>query len=192
MSAPRWYRGTPEWLWGAVIALALALALWGAGVWTMRAIQADERAAVLREGDALLRQATAHAAQLAHERDSLRQVVARVDTVIVERIRRIRDTAWLPADPSPVVVLAACRAELERLASDCDAFRATATTALAKADTIRRGDSTVIAGLSLQLAAIRRADSVRVVREGRASRWRWVERGALAGSLVANVFLMRR
>lgn len=188
MSAPRWYRGTPPWLWGAVIALALALALVGAGWATVGAIRSSERAAVLEEGDALTRAALARGDTLARAVDSLRSAVATVDTVLVTRLRTVRDTAWLPADTTPVVVLGACRAQLDTLAQDCAAFRETATTALAQATTIRRGDSTVIAGLSLQLAAIRRADSVRAAQQSRRSRLRVATDAACVGAVAAHFF----
>lgn len=184
-----YYRPAPtRFVWGVVIALALAVALFFAARASVDAIRQDERATVLREGDALLRDALVRGATLARERDSLAAVVAQVDTVLVTRIRRIRDTAWLPADTSPTVVLRACRAQLDSLATDCDAFRHAATTALAKADTSRRSDSTVIAGLSWQLAAIRRADSIKAVALSRFSRWRSLERGVCVGSIAANVF----
>jgi hypothetical protein len=145
-------------VWGVVISLALALALWCAARFTVAAIRASERAAVLREGDALLAQATAYTRVLARERDSLRALVRTADTVLVTRLRTVRDTTWLPAAPEQR--LPACLAQLDSLATDCTTYRRAATLALAQADTIRRGDSTVIAGLSLQLAARRRADSL--------------------------------
>ena len=188
-----YYRPSPtRFVWGVVIALAILAALFVAGRATVRAIAADERARVMRSGDALLQQALAHGRRLAHERDSLAAVVARVDTVLVTRLQRVRDTAWLPADTASVVRLAACTAELTGLATDCASFRHAATTALAKADTSRRGDSTVIAGLSTQLAAIRRADSLKAGELTRRSRWRAIERGVCVGSVAANVFTFTR
>lgn len=161
----------------AAIALALLAALVTAAVLAVRAIRADTRAAVLREGDALLQQSLAHARTLARERDSLRLVVAHVDTVLVTRIRRVRDTAWIPADTAPTVVLGACRAELTALASACESYRSAATTALAHADTLRRADSTTITALQQQLAA--RPDVVPP-----RSRWR-----SLAGAVVGTAAL---
>lgn len=189
MTRPRYYRArvTPV-LWGVGVALAIALGLWFAHRQALTWARADERARVLREGDALLQQALARGAALARERDSLRTVVAQVDTVLVTRLRTIRDTAWLPADTTPRVRLAACRAQLDTLAQDCETFRRAATTALAQADTIRRGDSTVIAGLSLQLAGIRRADSVRATQHSRRSRLRLVTDGVCAGAVAAHLF----
>lgn len=188
-----YYRPSPARLvWGIVIALALAVALFFGARASVDAIRQDERATVLREGETLLREALARGATLARERDSLAAVVAHVDTVLVTRIRRIRDTAWMPADTSPVVVLRACRAQLDSLATDCDAFRHAATTALAKADTSRRGDSTVIAGLSWQLAALRRADSIKAAGAARGTKWRAAGVGVCAGSLAAHVFTLTR
>jgi hypothetical protein len=188
VSTPRWYRGTPPWLWGMVVALALALALWLAGWSTVGAIRASERAKVMAEGDALTRMALARGDALARQNDSLRAVVTHVDTVLVERIRRVRDTAWLPADTAPVVVLAACRAQLDTLATDCDTYRRTATLALAQADTTRRRDSAAVVGLSLQLAAMRRADSVRASQQSRRSRLRLVTDGVCAGAVAGHLF----
>lgn len=188
-----YYRPSPvRVLWGVGIVLALALALWLMGRATVAAIRADERASVLRDGDALLAQALAYGAKLSRERDSLAALVAQRDTVLVTRIRHIRDTAWLPADTSPRVRLAACRAQLDTLATDCDLFRRTATTALAKADTIQRRDAAALAGLSWQLAAVRRADSIKATQLSARSRWRSVERGVCAGSLAAHVFTLTR
>lgn len=188
MKMPRWYRGTPPWLWGVVISLALLCALGWGGWLTLSWARADERRIVTAEGDALLRGALERGAALARERDSLRAVVAHVDTVLVTRIRRIRDTAWIPADTAPAVVLGACRAQLDTLAQDCDAYRRAATTALAQADTIRRGDSTVIAGLSLQLAAVRRADSIRTAGLTRRSRLRRTADAVCVGAVAAHFF----
>lgn len=194
MSTPRWYRGTPPWLWGMVIALALALALWFAGWSTVGAIRAAERAKVMAEGETLTRLALARGDALARQNDSLRAVVAHVDTVLVERIRRVRDTAWLPdtilltpANRSSAV-MAACRAQLDTLATSCDTYRRTAVAALAQADTTRRRDSAAVVGLSLQLAAIRRADSVRATASDRRSRWRHAAGAVCVGSVAAHFF----
>ena len=181
----------PPWLWGVVISLALLCALGWGGWLTLSWARADERRIVTAEGDALLRAALDRGAALALERDSLRAVVAHVDTVLVTRIRRIRDTAWIPADTAPAVVLGACRAQLDTLAQDCDAYRRAATTALAQADTIRRGDSTVIAGLSTQLAAIRRADSIRATSASQGARWRAFAGGVCVASLAGNYWQWR-
>lgn len=189
MTRPRYYRArvTPV-LWGVGVALAIALGLWFAHRQQMAWARADERARVLREGDALLQQALARGAALARERDSLRVLVAQVDTVLVTRLRTIRDTAWMPADTTPVVVLAACRAQLDTLAQDCDTFRRAATTALAQADTIQRRDSAAIAGLSLQLAGIRRADSVRATQQARRARVRLATDAVCVGAVAAHLF----
>ena len=186
MSLPRYYRGAwREMAAGVSIALAIVAALIWAGTASVQAIRANERQRVLREGDALLQHALADRRRVTRERDSLAAIARQIDTVLVTRIRRIRDTAWLPADTSPVVRLAACRATLDTLATDCDLFRRTASTAIAKADTIHRRDSAAIAGLSWQLAAVRRADSVRATQDARRATWRTLERAAWAVSLVA-------
>jgi hypothetical protein len=192
VSTPRWYRGTPPWLCGVVISLALLCALGWGGWLTLSWARADERAAVVREGDALTRLALARGDSLAREADSLRAIVAHVDTVLVTRIRRIRDTAWLPADTAPAVVLGACRSQLDSLATDCDTFRRAASTALAQADTITRRDAAAIAGLSLQLAAVRRADSIRATQGQRRSRFRRAADGVCVGAVAAHLFQWSR
>jgi hypothetical protein len=171
-----------------VISLALIASLAWGGWLTLSWARADERRVVLAEGDALTRLALSRGDALARTVDSLRAAVAHVDTVLVERIRRVRDTAWLPADTAPVVVLAACRAQLDTLATECETFRRTATLALAQADTTRRRDSAAVAGLSLQLAAIRRADSVRATASDRRSRWRHAAGAVCVGSVAAHFF----
>ncbi|MFN8996598.1 MAG: hypothetical protein ACK5X3_23460, partial [Pseudomonadota bacterium] len=95
MRPQRWYRGTPPWLWGLVIALALAVALWLAGTLTVRSIRAAERMAVLREGDRLMAQALTYS-----------RVQARlIDSLTVEAARR--DTVWLRAKAAAKAVTAA-------------------------------------------------------------------------------------
>ena len=188
MSTPRWYKGTPPWLWGVVISLALIASLAWGGWLTLSWARADERRVVLAEGETLTRLALARGDALARQNDSLRAAVAHVDTVLVERIRRVRDTAWLPADTAPHVRLAACIAVVDSLATECGTFRRTATLALAQADTTRRRDSAAVAGLSLQLAAIRRADSVRASQQSRRSRLRLVTDGVCVGSVAAHFF----
>ena len=150
-------RSYPPVLWGVVIALAIAAALVFAHRSAVAAAVTAERAKVLGEGEALLRLSLAHSADLKRQADSLRAVVAHVDTVVVSRLRTVRDTAWLPADTSPVVRLAACRAQLDTLATDCERFRATATAALANADDRHRADSTTLAAQSIITAGITRS-----------------------------------
>lgn len=189
MTTPRYYRRAwREALVSMAVAFVLAVALWIAGSRTVAAIRQDERAKLHREGDALLQQSLAHARTLRRERDSLAAVVARVDTVLVTRIRRVRDTAWLPADTTPVVVLAACRVELDQLATACESFRVAATTALATADTLSRRDSAVIAGLTRRLAATRRADSATIATLSRRPRWRTLV-GAVVGTAALTTLL---
>lgn len=187
-----YYRPAPTRLvWGVVMALLLAWALWLAGRATLAAVRDDERARVLAEGSALTRQALEHAQRLARERDSLAVLVAQRDTVLITRIKRVRDTAWLPADTTPAVRLVACRAQLDTLATACDTFRQAASVALAKADTSSRRDSAALAGLSLQLAAVRRADSLKAVQLAGGARRHAFERGACAAAIVGNVLQWR-
>ena len=189
---PVWSRLAP-YAWWVVICLALALACWFAGRATVQAIRQDERLKVLAEGDRLAALTNdAHRVTLARVRDSLRLALADVDTVLVRRLTVVHDTSWLPADTAAPVRLAACRVQLDSLAQSCASFRETATIALAKADTIQRRDSAAIAGLSLRLATIRRADSLKAVSIASRSRWRSLEQGVCAGSVAFNVFTLIR
>lgn len=184
-------------VWGAVVALALALALWFAARATADAIRQDERQRVLTEGHELLEQALAEGQRLAGERDSLRVLVGQRDTLLIERIVQAKQEAALPIPPASdtsalVAAVRSCRATLDTLATECEAFRAMATAALAKADTSAQRDAAVMAGLTMQLAVIRRDDSTKAARAQRASKWRTVERGVCVGSLAANVFTFSR
>lgn len=185
----RYYR--PAWsliLWQIGGAVALALALWFAGRASLDRIRQTERRRVLAEAAVLERQLLASATRLQHERDSLAHVVAQVDTVLVTRLRTIRDTAWLPADTTPRVRLAACRAQLDTLVTDCTTYRRVASTALAKADTIMRRDSAVIAGLTVRLTATRRADSATIAALSERPRWRTLV-GAVIGTAALTSLL---
>ena len=197
MTTPRWYRGAPSWLWGAVISLALLAALAWGGWLTLSWARSDERRIVLTEGEAFTRLATQHADSLARVLDSTRRVVAQAETVLVVRTLRAKQeaTAPVPASTDTTALVSAvrsCRAQLDTLASDCDAFREAATMAIAEATTMRRSDSSVIAGLSLQLASVRRADSVRASQQSRRSRLRLVTDGVCAGAVAGHLFQWSR
>lgn len=197
MTTPRWYRGSPPWLWGVVIGLALLAALAWGGWLTLSWARADERATVLREGDAITQLALARGDSLSRTVDSLRAATAQAETVLVVRTLRAKQEATAPVPASTdtaglVSAVRSCRAQLDTLASDCDAFRETATTALAEATTVRRSDSSVIAGLSLQLASVRRADSVRASQQSRRSRLRLVTDGVCAGAVAGHLFQWSR
>jgi hypothetical protein len=179
-------------IWGVAIALALAAALVFAHRATVAVAVAAERAAVLADGASLLALSQAHSAAIRRERDSLRAVVARVDTVLVSRLRTVRDTAWLPADASPVVRLAACRATLDTLASECAQFRASATLALAAADSLAVTQSDAARAAAWQLAAITRSRDAAQSQLAARGKWRAFERGVCAGSIGLNVFSLTR
>ena len=179
-------------VWGVVIALALAAALVFAHRATVAVAVAAERAAVLADGASLLALSQAHSAAIRRERDSLRAVVARVDTVLVTRLRTVRDTAWLPADTSPVVRLAACRATLDTLASDCERFRVTASKALANADSLHRADSAAAHAQAIIAAGITRSRDAALSQLAARGKWRAFERGVCAASIGLNVFTFTR
>ncbi|MCO4101064.1 MAG: hypothetical protein HEQ38_17055 [Gemmatimonas sp.] len=178
-------------VWGAVIALALLAALVWAGVLTVRAIREDERRVVLLEGAALFAKASARTDALVRERDSLRVVVARVDTVLVSRLRTVRDTAWLPADTSAPVRLAACRLALDSLATDCERYRVTATAALANADSLHRADSTAAHAQAIIAAGITRSRDAALTQLASHGKRRSFERGVCVASLATNYLQWR-
>lgn len=178
-------------IWGVVIALALAAALVFAHRATVASAVAAERATVLREGETLFTLAQAHSEAIRRERDSLRAVVALVDTVLVHRLRTVRDTAWLPADTSPVVRLAACRATLDTLATDCERFRATATAAFANADSLHRADSTAAHAQSIITAGVTRSRDAALSQLASRGKRQSFERGVCVASGLLNVLQWR-
>ena len=191
---PGYYRpGITRLVWGVCIALALLAALCWAGVLTLRAARADERRVVLQEGSVLLTAALKRGETLRQSLDSLAAIVRRRDTLLIVRIEQANGEAEKPIPPASdtaalVGAVRSCRATLDTLAGDCAAFREAATKALAVADTNRRADSAVITGFSLQLAGLRRADSIKAAHSARAGKWRAIERGDCAGSVAANRF----
>jgi hypothetical protein len=186
MPTPRWYRGGPSWLWGVVIALALALALWLAGRATVATIRQDERAKVLTEGERLAAwSASLERAHWQRLTDSLRREAARVDTVLDTVLVRVRVVTQAPIPTAPDSVRAAllsCRGVLDSLATTCAQFRAVATAALAAADTVRRRDSLSVVGARMTLVQLQ--DQVQ--RLEKRPRWRMVA-GALLVGVVAGV-----
>lgn len=182
--------------WGVAIAAALLLGLWLAGRATVRAIQERERTAVLAEGDALLRVALAQGDSLRRQVDSLRIEAAHRDTVLVHTIERARSEAAQPVPPASdtaalVAAVRSCRATLDTLVTDCDAFRATANAALAAAQEQHAADSTRDAIRSQQLAAISRSrDAAQQQLAGR-GHWQAFERGVCAASVVTNFLQWR-
>jgi hypothetical protein len=184
-------------VWGVVIALALLAGLWYAGTLTLRAARDDERRIVLAEGDSLQQLATARGDTLRRALDSLRRAVRQVDTVLVSRLRTVRDTAWLPdtilLTPTnrSAAVMTACRAQLDTLASDCERFRATATTALATADSLHRADSSTVHAQSIITAGIARSRDAALKQLAARGTLRAFERGVCVASLATNYFQWR-
>lgn len=125
------------------------------------------------------------------ERDSLLHVLADRGRELELRIVRVRDTGWLPADTAPAVRLRACRAELDGLATACDAYRATATRTIATLTTTLAVDSARL------VAAVLRADTVRAAyqdtvaatarQRDRKPGWKGVATGTIVGALAGLV-----
>ena len=150
----------PSWLSTVLILTALLAALVFAGRATVDAIRDGERQRVYREAHQWASAAVVvQRERFAKERDSLRKETGKLDTVLDVRLKTIRDTTWLPADPSPAVRLAACRVQLDTLASECAAFRASALATMAADDSLRKADSLRIA--VLLFAKVADKDSIR-------------------------------
>lgn len=154
-------RLTP-YAWWLVIALALALGCWFAGRATVTQIRQDERTRVLAEGERVASAiSAAERAHWQHAVDSLRAAASAVDTVLDTVFLRAKAESRAPIPPASdttalLASVRSCRATLDTLASTCAAFRATATAALAAADTVQRRDSATIRGLSILLAGEQR------------------------------------
>ncbi len=157
----------------------------------VRDIQASERAHLKLVTDSLGREHDGDRAQWKRERDSLRVAMRQRDTVLLRRLHIVHDTSWIPADTSPAVRYAACRAQLDTLATDCAAFRATATLALANADSLHRVDSLTRITDRTALAIARRDAQAQARRATVKSRWQTAGL-AVCGAAVANQVWGRR
>lgn len=196
----------PRWLWGVIVALALAVALWKAGVLTIEQIRASERAAVLREGDAFAALYRTEAQRIARERDSVLRVLAQRDTQltvalaaagrVIERIV----TKEVPVLPASLLDTAAtrrtltalrfdlttCRDTLAGLMSACTQYRLTSDSARAVGARQRTADSTALARMAEQTAAISRSRDAAVASLARQSKWRTITYSTCAVSLATN------
>lgn len=178
----------PSWLSTVLILTALLAALVYAGFATRDAIRDGERQRVYREAHQWASATVVvQRERFAKERDSLRKETGRVDTLLKVRLKTIRDTTWLPADPSPVVRLAACRVQLDTLAAECAAFRASALATMAADDSLRKADSLRIA--ALLFAKVADKDSIRTltIKVEKAPTWMTVGKGFVGGVIVGAI-----
>ncbi len=138
-----YYRArTPSWLIVTVVAVTCAVLTVTAVREYIARVRITERARVVTEAAALERSVRADMASAWQiELDSLRLLATSRDTVVQRVLRVVHDTSWLPADTSTAVRYGACRVTLDTLASECAAFRVTASAALAVADSLHRADS---------------------------------------------------
>lgn len=193
MSAPRYYRGVPEWLWVVLVVTVGLGALYFAGRRTIE--RAEDRGRQAAYADAVSAANLVWPAERARwnrERDSLTALTAQIDTVLVTRLRTVRqlvtDTLRDTLVARDTVLVRACSA----LADDCAAFRVSATAALLLADSTRRADS--LAAVALIVGRIATTDSLRTTRRAleRAPTWRTtVGTGvvtAAGGALLCLVF----
>ncbi len=184
MTAPRYYRRAPTFVRAILSVLVVVIvAVMGvrAGLASLRQAEREriEVAAALTAS-----KFDAERTQLVHRIDSLSRLTSRADTVLRTRLRTLHDTLWLPADTSPTVRYAACRAQLDTLATDCDAFRARAGEQLSATKEAWDTEKAAARATSLQLATARRSA------ERRAAQQTW-ERRICAASVVGNVLQWR-
>lgn len=178
----------PSWLWVTLLITAGLFAVVVLGRATVASIKDGERQRVYREAHQWASATVVvQRERFAKERDSLRRETGKLDTVLDVRIKRLRDTTWLPADPSPVVRLAACRVQLDTLATECEAFRATATATMAADDSLRKADSLRIAGLIMGKVADK--DSIRTltIDAKKGPTWTTVGKGVLGGAITGAI-----
>lgn len=178
----------PAWLWVTLLITAALFAVVVLGRATVDAIKDGERQRVYREAHQWASATVvAQRERFAKERDSLRKETGRVDTLLKVRLKTIRDTTWLPADTSPAVRLAACRVQLDTLATECEAFRATATATMAADDSLRKADSLRIAGLIMGKVADK--DSIRTltIDAKKGPTWTTVGKGVLGGAITGAI-----
>lgn len=178
----------PSWLWVTLLITAGLFAVVVLGRATVNSIKDGERQRVYREAHQWASATVvAQRERFAKERDSLRKETGRVDTLLKVRLKTIRDTTWLPADTSPAVRLAACRVQLDTLATECEAFRATATATMAADDSLRKADSLRIAGLIMGKVADK--DSIRTltIDAKKGPTWTTVGKGVLGGAITGAI-----
>lgn len=178
----------PAWLWVTLLITAGLFAVVVLGRATVDSIKDGERQRVYREAHQWASATVVvQRERFAKERDSLRKETGKLDTVLDVRIKRVRDTAWLPTDPSPVVRLQACRVQLDSLATACEAFRATATATMAADDSLKKADSLRIA--SLLFAKVADKDTIRrlTIDAKKGPTWTTVGKGVLGGAITGAI-----
>lgn len=202
MTAPRGDRGPSSWLWGIIVALALALALWKAGMLSIAQIRASERAAVLKEGDAFAALYRTEAQRIARERDSVLRVLAQRDTQLTAALNTaqrviVKEVPVIPASLLDTTQtraaltalqqgLTTCRDTLAGLVSACTQYRLTSDSARAVGARQRTADSTALVRMAEQTAAISRSRDAAVASLARQSKWRTLTYSTCAVSLATN------
>ncbi len=184
MTAAADYRGVPMFVWKILCALVVGAVLFFAGRRANAAIRQDERERINGEAAVTSARFALERALTARRIDSLTQLKERADTVLRTRVRIVHDTSWLPVDTSPTVRYAACRAQLDTLAIDCETFRARAGEQLAATTEAWNDEKAAGRATSLQLATARRSA------ERQATQHKW-ERRVCAASVIGNVFQWR-
>lgn len=167
------------WLSGGVLAV-LTLTFF-AGRQFLRNRDASVRSAVFAEAELhASRSVTMQRTAWARRFDSLSVLTRARDTVLVERIRTVRQLVARADTVRDTVTVYAALSNCSQLATDCDVFRASARTALLAADSLRVADSSRVALFSLQRVAS--SDSIRTLTRQRDRRLPWGK--ALSGALA--------
>ena len=116
--------------------------------------------------------------------DSLRVDTRRRDTVLVTRVRTVRElVAALPVQQADTA-LRVCVAAVDTLATDCERFRVSATAALVAADSLHQADTTRIAAMALD--RVLASDSIATAITQRNHRPSWTQAlgvGAVLGGI---------
>lgn len=117
--------------------------------------------------------------------DSLARLTAKQDTVLVTRIRTVRELLTDTLHDTTVVYREAVRNACTALANDCDAFRRTALARAALTDSAMRADSLAMRALALGVVEAKASFA-------RAVKYRGIERGVCAASLAFTVFVVAK
>ena len=178
----------PSWLWVTLLITAGLFAVVVLGRATVASIKDGERQRVYNEAHKWASATVVvQRERFAKERDSLRKETGKLDTLLKVRIKTVHDTSWLPADPSPVVRLAACRVQLDSLATECEQFRATALKTMAADDSLKKADSVRIATLIMGKVADK--DTIRrlTIDAKKGPTWTTVGKGVLGGLITGAI-----
>lgn len=170
-----------SWLWLTLGIMTVITLACFAGRQFLRNHDAAVRAAVFAQAELhAARSVTMQRTAWARRFDSLATTTRQRDTVLVTRIQRVRELVTRADTVRDTVSATAALQQCTALASDCEAFRSSATTALLVADSLHRADSLRVHLFALQKVAS--SDSIRLLTTQRDRRLSWPR--ALLGTLA--------